>query len=443
VTTPTETRYAKSGDVNVAYQVVGEGPLDLVLVPGWVSHVERVWEEPAYAAFLRRLASFSRLIILDRRGTGLSDRVSRLPTLEERMDDVRAVMDAAHSERAALFGISEGGPMCMLFAATYPQRTAALVLYGTFARNIWAPDYPWGHTPEVVAAWLERVEREWGTGITAQVFAPSVAQDEGFVQRWARFERNAVSPGGARALLQLALDCDVRDVLPSIRVPTLILHRSGDAMARVDGARYIAARIPGAKFVELSGVDHFAWLGDDEEILGEVQEYLTGVRHGPEPDRVLATLLFIDIAGSTERVRELGDARWRELLETHYVLVRRELARFRGQEIDTAGDGLFASFDGPARAIRCACAIRDAVASLGVEIRAGLHTGECTVIAGKLGGIAVHVGARVAAHAEPGEVLVSSTVKDLVVGSGLRFADRGAHSLKGLPGEWRLSVVER
>jgi pimeloyl-ACP methyl ester carboxylesterase len=438
-----ETKYAKSGDLNIAYQVVGDGPLNLVLVPGWVSHVERVWEEPAFAAFLRRLASFSRLILLDRRGTGLSDRVSRLPNLEERMDDVRAVMDAAQVERAALFGISEGGPMCMLFAATYPQRTEALVLYGTFAKNLYSDDYPWGHKPKRFEPWLEKVVSEWGRGITAQVFAPSLAGDERFVQSWARFERNAVSPGGARALLEVAMSYDVRHILPSIRVPTLILHRSGDAITRVGGARYMAERIPGAKYVELPGDDHVPWLGDGERILGEAQEFLTGVRPGPEPDRVLATLLFTDIAGSTDRVSELGDARWRELLESYYVVVRRELTRFRGQEIDTAGDGLFASFDGPARAIRCACAIRDAVVPLGLQIRAGLHTGECTVIAGKLGGIAVHVGARVAAHAKAGEVLVSSTVKDLVVGSELRFADRGAHALKGLSGEWHLFVVER
>ena len=438
-----ETKYAKSGDLNIAYQVVGDGPLNLVLVPGWVSHVERVWEEPAFAAFLRRLASFSRLILLDRRGTGLSDRVSRLPNLEERMDDVRAVMDAAQVERAALFGISEGGPMCMLFAATYPQRTEALVLYGTFAKNLYSDDYPWGHKPKRFEPWLEKVVSEWGRGITAQVFAPSLAGDERFVQSWARFERNAVSPGGARALLEVAMSYDVRHILPSIRVPTLILHRSGDAITRVGGARYMAERIPGAKYVELPGDDHVPWLGDGERILGEAQEFLTGVRPGPEPDRVLATLLFTDIAGSTDRVSELGDARWRELLESYYVVVRRELTRFRGQEIDTAGDGLFASFDGPARAIRCACAIRDAVVPLGLQIRAGLHTGECTVIAAKLGGIAVHVGARVAAHAKAGEVLVSSTVKDLVVGSELRFADRGAHALKGLSGEWHLFVVER
>lgn len=333
--------------------------------------------------------------------------------------------------------------MCMLFAATYPQRTEALVLYGTFAKNLYSDDYPWGHKPKRFEPWLEKVVSEWGRGITAQVFAPSLAGDERFVQSWARFERNAVSPGGARALLEVAMSYDVRHILPSIRVPTLILHRSGDAITRVGGARYMAERIPGAKYVELPGDDHVPWLGDGERILGEAQEFLTGVRPGPEPDRVLATLLFTDIAGSTDRVSELGDARWRELLESYYVVVRRELTRFRGQEIDTAGDGLFASFDGPARAIRCACAIRDAVVPLGLQIRAGLHTGECTVIAGKLGGIAVHVGARVAAHAKAGEVLVSSTVKDLVVGSELRFADRGAHALKGLSGEWHLFVVER
>ena len=433
-----ETRYAKSGDVNIAYQVVGEGPLDLVLVPGWVSHVEYAWEEPSLAAFLRRLASFSRLIFLDRRGTGLSDRVSPLPTLEERMDDVRAVMDAAGSDRAALFGISEGGPMCSLFAATYPERTAALVLYGTIARGTRDHDYPWAMTEEQVNQMLEMIEHQWGQGVTARIFAPSIAQDEHHVRSWARFERLAVSPGGARSLIGMLLDTDVRHVLPAIRIPTLVLHRTDDAATPVGGGRYIAERVPSAKYVELPGIDHLPWVGDPDAILDEVEEFLTGVRRGVEPDRVLATVMFTDIVRSTERATELGDRRWRDLLERYYGVMRRELTLFRGNEVDTAGDGFFSTFDGPARAIRCACAARDAVSDLRLTIRVGLHTGECEVIGEKTGGIAVHLGSRIAAKAAPKEVLVSGTVKDLVAGSGLRFEDRGAHLLKGITGEWRL-----
>ena len=436
-----ETRYAKSGGVHVAYQVTGAGP-DLVLVPGWVSHVEYTWENSSFSRFLQRLASFSRLILLDRRGTGLSDRVAELPTLEERMDDVRAVMDAVGSERAALFGISEGGPMCMLFAATYPERTSALVLYGTLVKGMQDADASWAPSKEQVEAFLDVIEKKWGTGITLDLFGPSVAQDERERQYWARFERLAVSPGAARVLLQMVADTDVRHVLPAIRVPTLIVHRSGDRATPVEGARHIAAHIPGAKYVELPGEDHFAWIGDADAVLDEVEEFLTGARQVPEPDRVLATVLFTDIVGSTARAAELGDQQWRDLLTSHHAVVRSELARFRGREVKTAGDGFLATFDGPARAIRCACAVRDAVRSLGIEIRAGLHTGECELMGDDVGGIAVHTGARVAASAAPGEVLVSSTVKDLVAGSRLRFADRGTHDLRGVPGEWRLFAVE-
>lgn len=433
-----ETHYAKSGDVNIAYQVTGSGSLDLVLVPGWVSHVEHAWEEPSFAAFLHRVASFSRLIFLDRRGTGLSDPVAGLPMLEERMDDVRAVMDAVGSERAALFGISEGGPMCSLFAATYPERTTALVLYGTMARGARDADYPWAMSDAQAIRLLDRIDREWGKGMTAKIFAPSIAQDEGQVRSWAQFERLAVSPGGARALIRMLLDTDVRSVLPTIRVPTLVVHRTGDRVTPVGGGRYIAGQIPGAKYVELAGVDHFPWVGDSDAVLDEVEELLTGVRHGPEPDRVLATVMFIDIVSSTERAATLGDRRWRNVLDCYYDETRKYLRIFRGREVDTAGDGLFATFDGPARGIRCACAIRDAVADLGIAIRAGLHTGECEVVGDKVLGIAVHLGARVAGCAEANEVLVSRTVKDLVAGSGLGFVDRGAHALKGIPGEWRL-----
>ena len=433
-----EIHYAKSGDVNIAYQVTGSGSLDLVLVPGWVSHVEHAWEEPSFAAFLHRVASFSRLIFLDRRGTGLSDPVAGLPTLEERMDDVRAVMDAAGSERAALFGISEGGPMCSLFAATYPERTTALVLYGTMSRGTRDADYPWATSDDQAIRFLDRIDREWGKGMTAKVFAPSIAQDERKVRFWAKFERLAVSPGAARVLFKMLLDTDVRDVLPTIRVPTLVVHRVGDRVTPVGGGRHIAKQIPGAKYVELAGVDHFPWAGNSDAVLDEVEEFLTGVRHGPEPDRVLATVMFTDIVGSTEHAAALGDRRWRDVLDHYYDETRKYLGIFRGREVDTAGDGFFATFDGPARGIRCACAIRDAVADLGIAIRAGLHTGECEVVGDKVLGIAVHLGARVAGCAEANEVLVSRTVKDLVAGSGLGFVDRGAHALKGIPGEWRL-----
>jgi pimeloyl-ACP methyl ester carboxylesterase len=435
---PPETHYAKSGDVNIAYQVTGSGSLDLVLVPGWVSHVEQAWEEPSFAGFLQRLASFSRLIFLDRRGTGLSDAVAGPSTLEQRMDDVRAVMDAAGSERAALFGISEGGPMCSLFAATYPERTDALVLYGTMAKGMRGADYPWGVDDDQATRFLEGIERGWGKGMTPKLFAPSIADDERQVRTWGKFERMAVSPGGARDLFKILLETDVRPVLPTIQVPTLVMHRTGDRATPVGGGRYIGEQIPGAKYVEFEGIDHFPWVGGSQAILDEVEEFLTGVRHGPEPDRVLATVMFTDIVGSTELAAALGDRRWRTVLDRFYEETRKYLTIFRGREVDTAGDGFFATFDGPARGIRCACAIRDAVADLEISIRAGLHTGECEVLGDKVSGIAVHLGARVAGRAEANEVLVSTTVKDLVAGSGLEFVDRGAHALKGIPGEWRL-----
>ena len=435
---PPETHYAKSGDVNIAYQVTGSGSLDLVLVPGWVSHVEQAWEEPSFAGFLHRLESFSGLIFLDRRGTGLSDPVAGPSTMEERMDDVRAVMDAAGSERTALFGISEGGPMCSLFAATYPDRTTALVLYGTMARGMRDADYPWGVDDDQAIRFLDGIERGWGKGMTPKLFAPSIAQDERQVRSWAKFERLAVSPGGARVLFKMLLETDVRSVLPTIGVPTLVMHRTGDRAIPVGAGQHIAGQIPGAKYVELDGTDHFPWVGGPDVVLDEVEEFLTGVRHGPEPDRVLATVMFTDIVGSTELAATLGDRRWRNVLDRYYDETRKYLTIFRGHEVDTAGDGFFATFDGPARGIRCACAIRDAVTDLGIAIRAGLHTGECEVVGDKVLGIAVHLGARVAGRAEANEVLVSTTVKDLVAGSGLGFVDRGAHALKGIPGEWHL-----
>lgn len=438
-----ETRYARSGDVNIAYQVVGEGPRDLVLVPGWVANIDIFWEEPRVAGFLRRLASFSRLILFDKRGTGLSDRIADMPTLELRMDDVRAVMDAVRSPRAALVGYSEGGPMCTLFAATYPERTSALIMFGAFARRIWAPDYPWGPTREEFARYADQYTAGWGGPVGLDIRAPELYHDARFRDWWARLLRSGASPGGNRALMQMNAEIDVRHVLAAVRVPTLVIHNDGDRSIPVEFGRYMAERIPGAKYVELRSDDHLPFAGNSEAILDEIEEFLTGVRRGPEPDRVLATVMFTDIVDATRKATELGDRRWRDLLDGHHALVREELARFRGREIDTAGDGFLAAFDGPARAVRAADAIAGGVKTLGLDIRAGLHTGECEVMGPKLGGIAVHIGARIAALAKAGEVLVSNTVKDLVAGSGLRFEDRGVHALKGVPGEWHLFAVAR
>jgi pimeloyl-ACP methyl ester carboxylesterase len=439
-----DVRYAKSGDVSIAYQVTGEGPLDIVFVMGWVSHLDYFWAEPRFARFLRRLASFSRLILFDKRGTGLSDRVpsSELPTLEQRMDDVRAVMDEVGSERAALLGISEGGPMCALFAATYPERTSALVMLGCYARRIWAPDYPWAPSQAEHERLLEEVRTGWGGPVGLAARAPSLLDDERFRNWWCTYLRMSASPGAALALTRMNAQVDVRPVLPTIRVPTLIVHRTADRTLRVEGARYMAQQIPGARYVELPGDDHLPFVGDQDEILDEIEEFLTGTRHAAEPDRVLATVLFTDIVDSTRRAAELGNRGWLELLVAHHAAVRRELERFRGNEVDTAGDGFFATFDGPARAIRCASSIAEAVRELGLEVRAGLHTGECELVDGKVGGLAVHIGARVAKEARPGEVLVSSTVKDLVAGSGLEFTERGTAELKGVPGRWQLYAVE-
>ena len=437
---PPQTRFTRSGNVHIAYQVVGDGPLDLVYIPGWVSHVELAWEEPTLASFLERLASFSRLIVFDKRGTGLSDRVpdSQLPTHEERMDDLRAVMDAAGSDRAAIFGFSEGGSLATLFAATYPQRTIALVTFGCFAKRIWAPDYPWAPTPEQRERDYEVVARDWGGAMDLASLVPSKAGDEAFTRRLATYLRRAASPGAAVALLRMNTQIDIRAVLPAIRVPTLVLQRVGDLDANVEEGRFLARHIPGARLIELPGVDHLPWVGDQNAVLDEVQEFLTGVRPIADIDRVLATVLFTDIVGSTETAARLGDRAWRVLLEQHHAMVRKELVRFRGREVNTAGDGFLATFDGPARAIRCAFAVLDGARALGLATRAGLHTGEIEQSAADVGGIAVHIGARVAAAASADETLVSSTVKDLVVGSGIAFADRGAHTLKGVPGEWRL-----
>ncbi len=437
------TRYAKSAGVNIAYQVVGEGPVDVLVAPGWVSHVEEAWEEQSYSRFLTKLVGFARLIIFDRRGTGLSDPVAHLPTLEERMDDVRAVMDAAGSERAFLVGISEGGPMCTLFAASHPERTAGLILCNTFACNIRSDDYPIGAARDEFRSLMDVVESRWGEGLTAEVFAPSRTGDADFKAGWGRFERLSVSPGGARKLIGMIEDIDVRDVLSTVNVPTLVIHRRGDQVISVSAGRYMAEHIAGARFVELEGKDHFIWTEGSDAYLDEIEHFVTGARSVATADRVLATVLFVDIVDSTRMLAELGDKRWGEVLDRFYTTLRRELDRFRGREIDSAGDGVFATFDGPARAIECACAVRDGVGPLGLAVRCGLHTGECEVIGDKVGGIAVHLGARVAATAEAGEVLVSSTVKDLVAGSELRFAERGTHELKGIPGAWNLFAVCR
>lgn len=435
------TRYAVSEDgVNIAYQVHGEGPLDLVFVPGFVSHVELVWEDPALARFLRRLASFSRLVFFDKRGQGLSDRLGRPPTLEESMDDLRAVMDAAGVERPAIFGISEGGPMSILFAATYPGRVAALVLYGTYARMLRADDFPQGISPGRYAGWADLVKEEWGGPVGVGLWAPGEVGNAEFERWWARLLRQGTSPAGALELMELYREIDVRPVLPAIDVPTLVLHRQGDRLIPPRQAEYLAANIPGARYVELPGDSHLPTGGDQEQLLDEVEEFLVGSRVS-EPERALATVLFTDIVGSTETAARLGDRRWRDLIERHDATVRRELTVHRGTEVKSMGDGFLATFDGPARAIRCACAIREELGQIGVPVRAGIHTGEVDLIGDDVAGMAVNIGARVGALAEGGEVLVSSTVRELVVGSGIEFEERGSHELKGAPGDWRLFAV--
>jgi class 3 adenylate cyclase len=435
-------RFARSGELFVAYTAEGSAPPALVVTPGHFFHLEVAHEWPPFARFIDRLTSFSRVILLDRRGTGLSDGMDPATSLDDAMDDIRAVMDDDGVERAVLVGSAEGGPTCMLFAATFPQRVAALVLVGTFPRRLSAPDYPAGYSPEQ-HAWILRVfEERWGRApVAMRTIAPGRADDPAFRSWYARVQRYSASPGSAIAWYRLSGEIDVRRVLPTIRVPTLVLHRTGDMIVPVEHGRYLAAQIPGAKYVELPGAEHFWFDGDSEAILAEVQEFITGVRPVPVPDRVLLTVLFTDIVDSTRRAADLGDRGWRDLLEQHHRMVRAALERFRGREIDTAGDGFLAVFDGPARAIRCALAVSAAVRDLGVELRLGVHTGECEVIGDAVAGLAVHIGARVAALAGPGEVLVSSTVKDLVVGSGFLFKERGRHELKGVPGEWQVFAV--
>ncbi|HEX9846917.1 MAG TPA: adenylate/guanylate cyclase domain-containing protein [Acidimicrobiia bacterium] len=437
------THYAKSGDVNIAYQVVGDGPRDLVYVPGFVSNIEVMWEDRGLAGFLDRLAAFSRLIIFDKRGTGLSDSVpvDRLPTLEVRMDDLRAVMDAVGSERAFLFGHSEGGNMCVLFAATFPQRVGGMILTGSYAKRIRSDDYPWAPTWEERLAEIEEVGQHWGEETTVGAYAPSRADDPSFLSWLQRYSRLSASPQAAAALMRMNSEIDVTTILPTIRVPTLLLYRKGDGDVHVEEGRYIASKIPEARFVELPGADHFFWAGDSGTMLGEIEEFVTGQRTAAPAERVLATVLFTDIVASTRRAVELGDREWRDLLGRHNAMVRSELARWQGVEITTTGDGFLARFDGPVRAIRCAKAISSSVESLGIEVRCGVHTGELEIVDADVAGLAVHIGARVAALAGPGEVLVSRTVKDLVAGSGIEFASRGVHDLKGFPEPWEVFAV--
>ena len=436
-----KTQFARNtGGQYVAYQVCGGGDMDIVFIPDWCTNLDAMWEEPTIERFLSRLASMGRLICFDKRGTGVSDPIplGAIPTFEEWMDDVGSVLDAAGSKRAALIGHGDGSPMAILFAATHPERTSALVLADAYARRSRAPDYQCGIPPQVSDAFIEAVLKNWGTGRDTIVGAPSLANNLSFIEWRGRYERLAMSPGIFDVTYPNTYQMDVRPVLETIRVPTLILHRAENKYVRVGNGRYLAKHIDGAKFIELPGGDHFFHAGNIDAFLDPIQDFLTGPTENLDEDRVLATVMFTDIVGATEFVERAGDRAWRELLETHHSLVRKELTRFRGREIDTAGDGFFATFDGPARGVRCALAIRDAVKKLGVEVRAGVHTGECEVMADKVGGIAVHIGARVMARARPSEVLVSRTVKDLVAGSGLDLADSGLHTLKGVAGEWRL-----
>ena len=442
-----ETRYAKTDDgISIAYQVFGTGA-DLLLVPGYVSNLELNWDLPAYAGLLRRLGSFSRVIALDRRGTGLSDRLSPgdQPPLEVLMEDLGRVLDEVGSERATVAGFLDGGYLCTLFAATHPERTRALVLYGTSASGKWSPDYPWQWKPDRWESFLDEMAAEWGkqqfSDESMQWYAPSAYPDSATRRWWARYQRLSASPGSATGLERLYSQTDVRHVLPSIRVPTLVLHRREDRVEPVEGARFIAREISGAKYVELEGADSPPWAGDSDSIVDEIEEFLTGIRRVAEPDRVLSTVLFTDIVGSTEQLVRIGDEPWKDLLARHDQLAKAEIEEARGTYVNSTGDGVFATFDGPARAVRCAAAIGGAIRSLGIEIRAGCHTGEIELAGNDVRGIAVHIGARVAAMAGPSEVLVSSTVKDLVAGSGLTFEDAGEHELKGVPDRWHLYRV--
>jgi class 3 adenylate cyclase len=440
---PPQTRYARSGDLHIAYQVIGEGPIDLVYVPSWISALEHYWDEPTVSRYFNRLASFSRLIMFDRRGSGMSDPVPNAPTLEEQMDDVVAVMDAVGSERAAVFALLEGGAMATLFAATHPERTTALVLYEAQPRMSWAPDYDWAMKREDRKQYIQNGGlQNWGDGSRISALSPESAGNARLQNWYGRLERLAASPGMAAKLMLMNAEVDVRAVLPSIKVPTLVLHRAEDQMIDIRHSRYLAEHIPGARLVVLPGREALSFGPAAASELDEIEEFLTGQRQAVHSERILAMVMFSDIVDSTRRAAELGDRRWRDLLQSVESSVSRELARFRGRAVKTMGDGFLATFDGPARAIRCATAIRDSARSeFGLEVRSGLHTGEIELIGNDVGGIAVHIGARVGASAGPGEVLVSGTVKDLVVGSGLAFEDRGERELKGVPGRWRLFAV--
>jgi pimeloyl-ACP methyl ester carboxylesterase/class 3 adenylate cyclase/DNA-binding CsgD family transcriptional regulator len=440
-----QTHYAiAEKGVHIAYQVFGSGAYDLVYVPPFLSNVDIWWELPVAARFFNRLASFARVILIDKRGTGLSDRVSTVETPEDRMDDVRAVMDAVGSKKAVLFGVSDGVAISIIFATTYPERTAALVLYGGLARYSPAPDYPWSLADELYTQVVELASSQWGTGFTVSFLYPSGANQPGMRDWFGHYERVSGSPGALAMHFLNNTALDIRSILQSVQAPALVIHAESDGFVPVEGSRHLALNIPGARYFEPPGRDHLPWGENGDLVVEEIEEFLTGARRDSEPDSVLATVLFTDIANSTERAVSLGDAAWTSLLRRHYNLVRRQLTLFRGRELDTVGDGVFASFDGPGRAIRCACAIvDDSARQLGIEVRAGLHTGECEVLGGKLGGVSVQVGARVAGQAAPGEVLVSGMVKDLVAGSGFRFRDRGVAVLKDIAGEWRLYALER
>ncbi len=435
------TLYTKSGDVTIAYQVLGDGPIDLVYAPGWISNVEYGWESPDFARFFKRLSSFCRLILFDKRGTGLSDREVGFPTLEQRTDDIRAVMDAVDSEKATIMGVSEGGNMSALFAATYPERTQAVILYGCGAKGSWAPDYPWRMNQEEIEDYLAEMERDWGLPFDLKDAAPSVADDEA-VQKWfAAYLRFSASPRAAMTITRLNFSIDIREVLPSIQAPTLVLCRQGDRWAKIEEARYLAEHIPGAKLVEFPGEDHLPWWGGQDEVVGEIQEFVTGTRESALADRVLLTILMTDIVASTEKASSLGDRRWIELLQQHDATIRRQVTKFEGQEVNTTGDGFVLAFTGPTKAIQCAKAIRRELRPLKLEVRAGLHTGECERRGDDLSGIAVHIAARIMDSASESDILVSNSVKDLVVGSGLEFVEHAIHSLKGVPGQWPLFRV--
>jgi pimeloyl-ACP methyl ester carboxylesterase len=436
-----KTQYAWSGDVSIAYQVIGNGPLDLVVVPGWVSNIDLFWEEPSFVRFFQGLAEFSRVILFDKRGCGLSDKVLHAPTLEERMDDVLAVMDAVGSDRVSLFGYSEGGSMSSLFAATYPERTQALIVAGGYARKLKADDYEWGVTEEDRQAYFDELPDVWGGPVGIEYIAPSRANDLRFKEWWAKFLRNSASITTSALISRANMEVDIRHILPSIQVPTLILHAKGDLLVTIENGRYLAEQIPGASLVELETPDHLPWVGNPEQVVAEIKGFLTGHHEEHDVDRAVVTVLFTDIVDSTRLASELGNTAWWDLLEAHNAAIRHELTIHRGREVKSTGDGFHAVFDGPARAIRCGCAIREAVTRIGLSVRIGMHTGECELRSDQIEGVAVHIAARVAALAEGGEVLVSQTVKDLVAGSGLEFEDRGEHALKGVPEKWRVLAV--